>query len=106
MKRLIPLLVTTFLLATVASGGIWLGFSESGLGALARLAVSAGGGRLGLEQPTGRLVGPLAIGRVTWNEPGTSIVIEGLQLDWSRHNAFEFTRVSLWGHDFGAGQQG
>jgi len=29
----------------------------------------------------------------------------GLQLDWSRHNAFEFTRVSLWGHDFGAGQQ-
>lgn len=29
----------------------------------------------------------------------------GLQLDWSRHNAFEFTRVSLWGHDFSAGQQ-
>lgn len=30
----------------------------------------------------------------------------GLQLDWSSHNVFEFTRVSLWGHDFGVGQQG
>jgi translocation and assembly module TamB len=83
MKRLIPLLLTAALLVATASGGIWLGFSESGLGALARLAVSAGGGRLGLEQPSGRLVGPLAIGRVTWNEPGTSVVIEDLQLDWS-----------------------
>lgn len=29
----------------------------------------------------------------------------GLQVDWARHNAFEFTRVSLWGHDFGAGRR-
>ncbi|WP_449192310.1 VOC family protein, partial [Thauera sp.] len=29
----------------------------------------------------------------------------GLQCDWERHNAFEFTRVSIWGHDFGVGQQ-
>ncbi len=83
MKRLIPLLATTTLLAATAIGGIWLGFSESGLGALARLAASASGGRLSLEQPSGRLVGPLAFGRVTWNEPGTEVVIERLQLDWS-----------------------
>lgn len=27
----------------------------------------------------------------------------GLQLDWSRHAEFEFTQVSLWGHDFSVG---
>ncbi|MGB8242201.1 MAG: hypothetical protein WCE66_14340, partial [Azonexus sp.] len=83
MKRLIPLLATNALLAATAIGGIWLGFSESGLGTVARLAESASSGRLSLQQPTGRLVGPLAIGSVTWNEPGTSVAIERLQLDWS-----------------------
>jgi len=83
MKRLIPLLATNALLAATAIGGIWLGFSESGLGTVARLAESASSGRLILQQPTGRLVGPLAIGSVTWNEPGTSVAIERLQLDWS-----------------------
>ncbi|HIZ49941.1 MAG TPA: VOC family protein [Candidatus Pseudomonas excrementavium] len=29
----------------------------------------------------------------------------GLQVDWDQHTAFEFTKVSIWGHDFGAGQQ-
>jgi 3,4-dihydroxy-9,10-secoandrosta-1,3,5(10)-triene-9,17-dione 4,5-dioxygenase len=29
----------------------------------------------------------------------------GLQVDWAEHSAFEFTRVSLWGHDFSVGQQ-
>lgn len=29
----------------------------------------------------------------------------GLQVDWERHTAFEFTKVSIWGHDFGVGQQ-
>lgn len=28
----------------------------------------------------------------------------GLQVDWDEHSAFEFTRVSLWGHDFSVGQ--
>ena len=27
----------------------------------------------------------------------------GLQLDWEEHSAFEFNRVSLWGHDFSVG---
>ncbi len=30
----------------------------------------------------------------------------GLQVDWAAHSAFEFTRVSIWGHDFSVGQQG
>lgn len=29
----------------------------------------------------------------------------GLQVDWQQHTAFEFTKVSIWGHDFGVGQQ-
>ena len=28
----------------------------------------------------------------------------GLLVDWQDHSAFEFTRVSLWGHDFSVGQ--
>lgn len=28
----------------------------------------------------------------------------GLQVDWAEHSAFEFNRVSLWGHDFSVGQ--
>ena len=27
----------------------------------------------------------------------------GLQIDWDRHSEFEFTEVSLWGHDFSVG---
>jgi 3,4-dihydroxy-9,10-secoandrosta-1,3,5(10)-triene-9,17-dione 4,5-dioxygenase len=27
----------------------------------------------------------------------------GLQVDWNEHSAFEFTRVSVWGHDFSIG---
>lgn len=27
----------------------------------------------------------------------------GLQIDWDRHTEFEFTEVSLWGHDFSVG---
>ncbi|MCY1259426.1 Iron-dependent extradiol dioxygenase [compost metagenome] len=29
----------------------------------------------------------------------------GLQLDWEQHSVFEFTRVSIWGHDFSVGRQ-
>ncbi|NBA93726.1 VOC family protein [Pseudomonas sp. R5(2019)] len=28
----------------------------------------------------------------------------GLLVDWQQHSAFEFTRVSVWGHDFSVGQ--
>lgn len=29
----------------------------------------------------------------------------GLQVDWNEHSTFEFTRVSIWGHDFSVGRQ-
>ena len=29
----------------------------------------------------------------------------GLLVDWQAHSAFEFTRVSIWGHDFGVKEQ-
>jgi len=29
----------------------------------------------------------------------------GLQVDWKEHCAFEFNRVSLWGHDFSVGEK-
>lgn len=83
MKRLLPLLFTLALFAVTAAGGIWLAGTESGLGTLARLAAMASGSRLTLEQPSGRLLGALAFARVTWSEPGTEVVIEGLQIDWS-----------------------
>ena len=78
MKRLALLFVTVLLAA-----GFWLGYSESGLGVLARTTVALSGGRLTIEQPGGRLAGPLNIGRLAWREPGLEAVIEGLRLDWS-----------------------
>ncbi|KHK49472.1 biphenyl 2,3-dioxygenase [Ralstonia sp. A12] len=29
----------------------------------------------------------------------------GLEVDWQQHNAYEATRVSLWGHDFSIGRR-
>lgn len=84
------------LVAATAIGGIWLAFSESGLGTLARLTASASGGRLTLEQPSGRLLGPLAFARVIWSEPGTEVVIERLQIDWSPAALLE-RRLSIAG---------
>ncbi len=83
MKRLILPLAGATLIGLSAAAGIWLGFSESGLGTLARLAESASGGQLRLEQPSGRLAGPLAFGRIAWQAPGVDVAIEQLRVDWS-----------------------
>jgi 3,4-dihydroxy-9,10-secoandrosta-1,3,5(10)-triene-9,17-dione 4,5-dioxygenase len=29
-----------------------------------------------------------------------------MECDWQEHIVHEFTRVSLWGHDFSVGQEG
>jgi translocation and assembly module TamB len=89
MKRLVLLLVILLL----AAGG-WLGFSEGGLAVLARAAGAISGGRLLIEQPGGRLAGPLNIGRMSWREPGLAVDIEGLRLDWSPAALLE-RRVSV-----------
>ena len=78
MKRL-PSLLALFLLAAV----VWLGFSASGLEAVARLAVQASGGRLVIEQPGGRLLGAITFKRLSWREPGLAVDIDGLHVDWS-----------------------
>ena len=75
--------------ALVLAIGVWLGFSESGLSALARLAGAASGGRLAVEQPSGRLVGPLAFARLSWKEPGLEVEVDDLRIDWSPGALFE-----------------
>ena len=88
MKRLIFLLGLVWL-AAVAATGYWLGFSESGLGALVRIAAAASGGRFTVEQPVGRLVGPLAFARLSWKAPGLAVDVEDLRIDWSPGALFE-----------------
>ena len=75
--------------ALVLAVGAWLGFSENGLSALARLAGAASGGRLAVEQPSGRLVGPLGFGRLRWKEPGLEVVVDDLRIDWTPGALFE-----------------
>ena len=75
--------------ALVLAVGAWLGFSENGLSALARLAGAASGDRLTVEQPSGRLVGPLGFGRLSWKEPGLGVVVDDLRIDWTPGALFE-----------------
>lgn len=82
--RLRPaLLATGALLAALAGGLLWLTASESGLRAAAALASSASGGRLQIEQASGRLLGPLRIATLHWETPDRQVRAEQLQLDWS-----------------------
>ena len=84
MKR--PLFLFAILLLAT---GFWLGFSESGLLALTRLASAASGGRLTVEQPSGRLVGPLGFGRLSWKEPGLVVEVDDLRIEWTPGALFE-----------------
>jgi translocation and assembly module TamB len=82
MTRRLRLLALLAAMLCVASG-LWLSFATSGLGTLARLAESASGGRLVLAGPEGRLVGPFGFRSASWQEPGFSVGVERLRLDWS-----------------------
>ena len=84
MKR--PLLLFAVL---ILAAGTWLGFSESGLVALARLASSASGGRLVIEQASGRLVGPLAVARLSWKAPELEIEVDDLHIEWTPAALFD-----------------
>ena len=81
MRRLISLASLT-LLAGLGAGGIWLSQSESGLHSLAQIASQTSGGRLVIEQTSGRLTGPLQIEHLRWESPGIKISLDGLHLDW------------------------
>jgi len=84
MKRPLFLFVV-LLLAT----GFWLGFSESGLITLTRLASKASAGRFAVDQPSGRLVGPLAFARLSWKEPGLEVEVDDLSIAWTPAALFE-----------------
>ena len=84
MKRFVFLLI-----AGLSAAGVWLGYSESGLAVLTRVAGAISGGRLTIEQPGGRLAGPLSIDRIAWREPGVAVDVEGLRLDWSPAALFD-----------------
>lgn len=81
MRKLISL-VSLSLLASLVAGAIWLSQSESGLQSVAQIASQASGGRLLIEQSSGRLSGPLRIEHLAWTSPGIKISVDGLRLDW------------------------
>ncbi|MDP3540317.1 MAG: translocation/assembly module TamB domain-containing protein [Azonexus sp.] len=83
MLRRATLLTTTVVLGSLVAGGLWLTGSESGLQTAAQLAGSASGGQLQIEQASGRLLGPLAIGMLRWETPDLQIRAEQIELDWS-----------------------
>ena len=83
MKRLVLPLASASVIGVTAAAVIWLGFSESGLATVARFAETASGGQLRLEQPSGRLAGPLSFERIAWQGPGVDVQIERLRVDWS-----------------------
>ena len=69
-------------IAIIGTAG-WLTTSESGLQTVARLAESASGQQLQLEQASGRLSGPLTLGRLHWQSASLEIEAMQIHLDWS-----------------------
>ncbi|THF61779.1 DUF490 domain-containing protein [Pseudothauera rhizosphaerae] len=60
----------------------WLLGSESGLHAALRLAGWASGGQFSASAASGRLLGPLAVGSLRFDNPTLRVAVEGLQFDW------------------------
>jgi translocation and assembly module TamB len=81
MRRVL-VLSTTLLVAALVGGTAWLASSASGLQQLARLAGSASGGRLQIDQPSGRLLGPLEIATLRWQTPELQVQAERIHVDW------------------------
>ncbi|MBL8420217.1 MAG: translocation/assembly module TamB domain-containing protein [Dechloromonas sp.] len=83
MKRLIFIIPAVFL-ALVGVIVVWLGFTESGLATIVRVASSGSTGRLTIDKPVGHLfAGELAFERLIWKEPDREIVVDDLRIDWS-----------------------
>jgi len=83
MKRLFFIIPAAFL-ALVAVIVVWLGFTESGLVTVVRVASSGSAGRLTIDQPVGHLfAGELVLRRLIWKEPDREIVVDDLRIDWS-----------------------
>jgi len=99
MLRRALLLTTSLLLAGLVGGTVWLSSTESGLQTSIRLAGQASAGRLQIEQASGRLLGPLDIGSLSWETPDLQVRAEQIHLDWSPtelfHSGLQITELSL-----------
>ena len=80
MRRLLSSLA---LFAILALGLLWLAFSQSGAQTGGALISRISGGRLVIEEVTGRLSGPLQIGELRWQTPELQITVTRLNIDWS-----------------------
>lgn len=76
------LLPAALVLSAIAGGATWLATSEGGLRAAARLAEEFSGGQLQLENVSGALAGPFAIGTLRFVSPAREIAVAGLRVDW------------------------
>lgn len=71
-------------LALLSIGALlWLLVSAAGLRILADLATALSEQRLQLSEVEGRLIGPLQIGQIRWQQPGLQLQLDGLALDWA-----------------------
>ena len=82
LRRAIFLSVIALLAALAVAVG-WLGTTESGLQSLVRLAGTASGGRLQIEQAHGRLLGRFSVDALRWTTPTLGVQAEGIEFDWS-----------------------
>lgn len=82
MLRRIALLALLAIALLIGSAA-WLIGSESGLQTALRLAGEASAGRLQIAEARGRLIGPLAIASLRWQDADRQIAVAGLRVDWS-----------------------
>jgi translocation and assembly module TamB len=77
--------LTAFAFTVAALVGVtgWLLASDSGLRGALQLAGSLSGGRLQSEAVSGRLLGPLHIGKLRWQTEELQIDASGLRLEWT-----------------------
>lgn len=80
-SSVLALSLSTLLL--VLGAALWLTGSAGGLSALATLAETASGGRLQIAGSAGRLLGPLQLSRLHWQDGTLSVDLSDLQLDWT-----------------------
>ncbi len=76
---LLPLGAVALLLAAL----VWLLATPSGLGFALRVADAYGPGRLVAGRHEGRLLGPLRLEQLAWEDGGRRLRVQSLELDWS-----------------------
>jgi len=67
----------------------WLGWSEPGLNALLRTIEAASGARLIIGSATGRLLGPLRLSELRYEDERVSILLRDVSVDWDPARLFD-----------------